>query len=67
MAILRYLLRGLGLLLALLAASCGNNNFIVGTPVVTMTAKPGRFASYIVNVYSIQLTDKDGTASSRRW
>jgi uncharacterized protein DUF4382 len=57
---LRYLIYGFGLLLALLTASCGNGIFQVGTPVITLTAKPGRFASYIVTIDAIQLTRQDG-------
>lgn len=57
---LRYLVYGCGLLLALLTASCGNTIFSVGTPVITLTAKPGRFASYIVTIGTIQLTRQDG-------
>jgi len=58
---LHYLLYGFGLLLALLTASCGNTIVQVGTPVITLTAKPGRFASYIVTIDSIELTRNDGT------
>ncbi|HEY6922513.1 MAG TPA: DUF4382 domain-containing protein, partial [Steroidobacteraceae bacterium] len=58
---LRYLIYGFGLLLALLAASCGNQIFQVGTPVVTLTAKPGRFATYIVTIAAIELTRDDGS------
>jgi len=57
----RYLLCGLGLLLALLTASCGNNVFVPGTPVVTITDRSGAFTSYIVTLYSIQMTATDGT------
>lgn len=57
---LRYLVYGFGLLLALLTASCGNGVVQVGTPVITLTAKPGRFASYIVTIAAIELTRDDG-------
>ena len=57
---LRYLLYGFGLLLALLTASCGNTIYSVGTPVITLTAKPGRFTSYIVTIDEVQLTRNDG-------
>jgi hypothetical protein len=57
---LRYLLYGFGLLLALLTASCGNSIFSVGTPVVILTAQPGRFTSYIVTIDAIVLTRDDG-------
>jgi hypothetical protein len=58
---LRYLLCGLGLLLALLSTSCGNSVFTPGTPVVTLTAKPGRFTSYIVYIDQIYFTRQDGS------
>jgi hypothetical protein len=57
---LHYLVYGFGLLLALLSASCGNTIFQVGTPVITLTAKPGRFASYVVTIDAIELTRDDG-------
>ncbi|MGH8210453.1 MAG: hypothetical protein ACREU6_12860, partial [Steroidobacteraceae bacterium] len=57
---LSFLLCGLGLALALLTASCGNNIFVVGTPVVTLSAEPGRFTSYIVAIDQIELTGNDG-------
>jgi len=57
---LHYLVYGFGLLLALLTASCGNGVVQVGTPVITLTAKPGRFASYIVTIGAIELTRDDG-------
>jgi hypothetical protein len=60
---LRYLLWGLGLLLALLTASCGNSIFTPGTPVITLTAKPGRFTSYVVRLYQIYFTRSDGNIS----
>jgi hypothetical protein len=60
---LRYLLCGLGLLLALLTASCGNSVFTPGTPVITLTAKPGRFTSYVVDLYQIYFTRSDGNIS----
>jgi hypothetical protein len=59
----RYPLRSLWTLLLLLATGCGNNDYIVGTPVVTLTAKPGRFASYIVDLAGIQLTRQDGSVA----
>jgi hypothetical protein len=57
---LRFLLCGLGLAIALLTTSCGSNVFIPGTPVVTLTSKPGRFTSYIVTLVDIYLTDQNG-------
>ena len=58
---LRYLVYGFGLLLALLTTSCGTGIFQVGTPIITLTAKPGRFASYIVTISAIELTGQDGS------
>lgn len=59
---LRFILRGLSALLALLfVTSCGNGIFIVGTPVVTLTTQRGHFTSYIVNIDEIEMTRKDGT------
>jgi hypothetical protein len=58
---LRYLIYGFGLLCALLTASCGNSIFSVGTPVILLSAKPGRFTSYIVTIDQITLTRQDGT------
>ena len=57
---LRYLIYGFGLLLALLGASCGSNIFSVGTALVTIHSKPGRFTSYVVILTDIQLTRQDG-------
>ncbi len=58
---LRNLLCGLGLLLVLLtAAGCGTSRFTPGTAVVTISAKPGRFSSYIVTLDQILLTRNDG-------
>ena len=59
---LRFLLRGLGAALAVLfITSCGNNIFVVGTPIITFTAQRGHFTSYIVTIDQIELTRKDGT------
>jgi hypothetical protein len=57
---LRYLIYGFGLLLALLGASCGSNIFSVGTALITLHSKPGRFTSYVVTLSEIQLTRQDG-------
>lgn len=57
---LRFLGYGFALLLALLTASCGSDIFQVGTPVITLSATPGRFTSYIVTIDSVQLTRQDG-------
>jgi len=49
---------------AVAAAGChSNNNYASGYGVawVTLTAEPGDFASYVVNVDSITLTDKTGS------
>jgi hypothetical protein len=59
---LRFILRGLGVLLVLLfVTSCGNSIFIVGTGVVTLTTQRGHFTSYVVNIDAIEMTRKDGT------
>jgi hypothetical protein len=59
---LRFLLRGLSAALAILfVTSCGNNLFIAGTPVVTLTAQRGNFTSYIVSIDQINMTRLDGT------
>jgi hypothetical protein len=59
---LRFVLRGLSALLAVLfITSCGNDIFVVGTPIVTMTAQRGHFTSYIVTIDEIEMTRKDGT------
>jgi hypothetical protein len=54
----------LGLLLALLTTSCGNSTFTPGTPVVTLTAEPGRFSSYIVYIDQIYFTRQDGSTAT---
>lgn len=61
-----FLLRGWALVIillsaALLTSSCGSQFFIVGTPIITFTCKPGRFSSYIITIDAIELTRKDGT------
>jgi hypothetical protein len=61
---LRYLLCGLGLLYALLTASCGNSTFTPGTPLVTLSAEPGRFSSYIVYIDQIYFTKQDGSTAT---
>ena len=59
---LRFLLRGLSAALAILfVTSCGNNLFIAGTPVITLTAQRGQFTSYIVTIDQINMTRQDGT------
>jgi hypothetical protein len=59
---LRFLLRGLSAALAILfITSCGNNLFIAGTPVITLTAQHGQFTSYMVQIDQINMTRKDGT------
>ena len=59
---LRFLLRSLGALLAVLfITSCGNDIFVVGTPIITLTAQRGHFTSYIVTIDEIEMTRKDGT------
>jgi hypothetical protein len=59
---LRFLLRGLSAALAILfITSCGNNLFIAGTPVITLTVQRGDFTSYIVTIDQINMTRQDGT------
>ena len=59
---LRFLIRSLGALLAVLfITSCGNDIFVVGTPIITLTAQRGHFTSYIVTIDEIEMTRKDGT------
>jgi hypothetical protein len=59
---LRFVLRGLSALLAVLfITSCGNDIFVVGTPIITFTAQRGHFTSYIVTIDEIEMTRKDGT------
>jgi hypothetical protein len=59
---LRFLMRAMAtLVVALFASSCGNGIFLVGTPVITLTAQRGHFLSYIVSIDEIELTRKDGT------
>ena len=59
---LRFLLRAVGAMLTLLfITSCGNDIFLVGTPVITLTAQRGQFTSYMVVIDEIEMTRKDGT------
>jgi len=59
---LRFLMRATATLMAVLfITSCGSNIFLVGTPVVTLTAQRGHFLSYIVTIDEIQMTRQDGT------
>jgi hypothetical protein len=59
---LRFLLRAAGAVLTLLfITSCGNDIFLVGTPIITFTAQRGHFTSYIVTIDEIEMTRKDGT------
>src|SRR5579859_2011559 len=59
---LRFLMRATAAVLAVLfITSCGNNIFLVGTPVITLTAQRGQFTSYLVNIDQIEMTRKDGT------
>jgi hypothetical protein len=55
---------GLGLLAALLTASCGNSTFTPGTPVATLTAEPGRFTSYLVYIDQIYFTRQDNSTAT---
>ncbi len=59
---LRFLLRGLSAALAILfVTSCGNDLFIAGTPIITLTVNHGQFTSYIVSIDELLMTRKDGT------
>ncbi len=59
---LRFLLRAAGAVLTLLfITSCGNDIFLVGTPIITFTAQRGQFTSYMVTIDEIEMTRKDGT------
>jgi hypothetical protein len=59
---LRFAFRALvAVLVVLFISSCGSETYIVGTPVITLQAKPGRFTSYIVTIDEIEMTRKDGT------
>jgi hypothetical protein len=59
---LRFLLRAASAVLTLLfITSCGNDIFLVGTPIITFTAQRGHFTSYIVTIDEIEMTRKDGT------
>ena len=59
---LRFLMRAVASLMMLLfVASCGNDIFLVGTPVITLTAQRGHFLSYVVTIDEIEMTRKDGT------
>jgi len=59
---LRFLMRAVtALTVLLIASSCGNGIFLVGTPVITLTAQRGHFMSYVVTLDEIEMTRKDGT------
>ncbi|HEY0340443.1 MAG TPA: hypothetical protein VGC34_06535, partial [Steroidobacteraceae bacterium] len=59
---LRFLLRGLSAALAILfVTSCGNDLFIAGTPIITLTVNHGQYTSYVVSIDEILMTRKDGT------
>ena len=59
---LRFLMRAVSTLLAVLfITSCGSDIFLVGTPVITLTAQRGHFTSYMVTIDEIEMTRKDGT------
>jgi hypothetical protein len=54
---LRFLLRGLSAALVILfVTSCGNDLFIAGTPIVTLTVNHGQYTSYIVSIDEILMT-----------
>lgn len=62
---LRRLICGLGLAVALLTvAGCHSTTFIPGTVIVTMSAKPGPFTSYVVTLEQIYLTRNDGNTAT---
>jgi len=48
-------------IIGLTAAGCGNSTFTYGTPVITFSATPGPFTTYLVQVYQIALVRDDGT------
>lgn len=58
----RFVSRAAGILLAaFFISSCGSDIFLVGTPVITLTAQRGHFLSYIITIDEIEMTRKDGT------
>jgi hypothetical protein len=60
-SVLRALILGAAALFGLFA--CGNQNFINGTPVITVSATPGFFTSYVAEVDLIQLTRNDNAVA----
>ena len=48
-------------LVGLFASGCGNDTFTNGTPVITISATPGPFTAYLVEVDQILLTRSDNT------
>lgn len=60
-AVLRAVFFGATAVLGLFASGCGNDNFINGTPVITVSATPGPFTSYLVEIDQIMLTRNDNT------
>ena len=59
LSVLRAAFVGAAAILAL--SSCGNNNFVYGTPLITFSVTPGPFTSYLVEIDQILLTRNDNT------
>jgi hypothetical protein len=60
-SVLRAVFFGAAAMLGLFASGCGNNQFINGTPVITISTTPGPFTAYLVEIDQIMLTRSDNT------
>ncbi len=61
-SVLRALICATFAVLSLVASGCGNNTFVFGTPVITVSnSAPGPFSSYLVGLIGVTLTRDDGT------
>jgi hypothetical protein len=60
-AVLRAVFFGATAVLGLFASGCGNDQFTYGTPVITVSATPGPFTAYLVEIDQILLTRNDNT------
>jgi hypothetical protein len=60
-SVLRAVFIGATAVLGLFASGCGNQTFINGTPVITVSATRGPFTAYLVEIDQILLTRTDGT------
>ncbi len=60
-SVLRAVFFGAIAVLGLFASGCGNNTFINGTPVITISTTPGPFTAYLVEIDQIMLTRSDNT------